>query len=210
MLINFFGNDYDIEFIKKNPYITDYVFLTLSPYEFLEEHFSKGTADKIHLISTVTYYLTDTNSRLQALSYIPRIVTFPTKSERSKKQMMTLMRIARNAFTRADREQIFLILFNNRCRIIFSDILHDASTKNNYVMCNMIEFEAIRHNASYVFIAHNHPSGIAEPSTQDIEQTKRIALNLKKYGILLLDHVICTHEKCVSILASQDFYENNE
>jgi DNA repair protein RadC len=45
-------------------------------------------------------------------------------------------------------------------------------------------------NASAVIIAHNHPSGVAEPSADDIDTTRKIAEACAVVGLRLLDHII--------------------
>ncbi|WP_226582565.1 JAB domain-containing protein [Halobacillus litoralis] len=50
--------------------------------------------------------------------------------------------------------------------------------------------DAIRLSAASIVVAHNHPSGNANPSREDIEVTKRLSEVGKTVGIELLDHVI--------------------
>jgi DNA repair protein RadC len=50
--------------------------------------------------------------------------------------------------------------------------------------------EALGHNAAAVIIAHNHPSGIAEPSQADEAITRRIREALALVDIRVLDHII--------------------
>ena len=50
--------------------------------------------------------------------------------------------------------------------------------------------QALAHNAAALIIAHNHPSGIAEPSHSDRHITERLADALKLVDIRLLDHVV--------------------
>ena len=49
---------------------------------------------------------------------------------------------------------------------------------------------ALQNNAAAVIVAHNHPSGVAEPSQSDIAITKRIKQALALVDIRLLDHFI--------------------
>ena len=49
---------------------------------------------------------------------------------------------------------------------------------------------ALQHNAAALILAHNHPSGIAEPSQADIHITKRIQSALDLVDIRVLDHII--------------------
>ncbi len=50
--------------------------------------------------------------------------------------------------------------------------------------------EALKRNAAALIVAHNHPSGDASPSRQDVELTKRIRDAGAMLGLRLLDHVI--------------------
>ena len=49
---------------------------------------------------------------------------------------------------------------------------------------------AIKNNAAQIIVAHNHPSGVTEPSDEDKEITKRLVEAGKLLGIEILDHVI--------------------
>ena len=55
--------------------------------------------------------------------------------------------------------------------------------------------EAIRSSAASIILAHNHPSGDAEPSEADLEITKRLIEVGKIVGIEVLDHLIITKAK---------------
>jgi len=48
----------------------------------------------------------------------------------------------------------------------------------------------LKHNASAMILAHNHPSGKPEPTQQDIETTEELVETGNKLGIELLDHII--------------------
>ena len=61
---------------------------------------------------------------------------------------------------------------------------------------------AIEYSAAAIVLAHNHPSNIATPSTQDIEITQQLIQAGKILGINILDHVIITKDTYVSISAN--------
>ena len=65
---------------------------------------------------------------------------------------------------------------------------------------------ALAANATTVILAHNHPSGLAFPSGEDVATTKRVADVLKSVDILLFDHVIVSDDDFVS-LAQSGFYD---
>lgn len=59
---------------------------------------------------------------------------------------------------------------------------------------------ALFSNAKYFLIAHNHPSGISNPSKNDLEITKKIAIAAKLFNIFLVDSIIvCKNGKTYSI-----------
>ena len=50
--------------------------------------------------------------------------------------------------------------------------------------------EALNHNAAAVIFAHNHPSGVAEPSHADEQITKRLKEDLVLIDVRVLDHIV--------------------
>jgi DNA repair protein RadC len=59
--------------------------------------------------------------------------------------------------------------------------------------------EAIRNNAAAIILAHNHPSGDAAPSAEDVRVTKAVADAGKLLDIEVLDHIIVAHNSYVSL-----------
>ena len=59
--------------------------------------------------------------------------------------------------------------------------------------------EALTANATAVVLAHNHPSGIAIPSREDIDLTLRLRDALDVMDILLLDHLVIADDDFVSM-----------
>ncbi len=58
--------------------------------------------------------------------------------------------------------------------------------------------DALKHNANAVFIAHNHPSGVPEPSAADRNITKILKDTLHHIDVRLLDHFVVTPGSVVS------------
>jgi DNA repair protein RadC len=56
----------------------------------------------------------------------------------------------------------------------------------------------LRNSASVIF-AHNHPSGVPEPSNADLEITQRLRRALSELDVQVLDHVVVGDGKCVSL-----------
>jgi DNA repair protein RadC len=61
--------------------------------------------------------------------------------------------------------------------------------------------EALRLDARGMIVAHNHPSGNATPSTEDIEVTRILAETSRRLEIRVIDHLIFAGEDCTSFRA---------
>jgi hypothetical protein len=61
---------------------------------------------------------------------------------------------------------------------------------------------ALNANATTVVLAHNHPSGIALPSSDDVQTTHRVAAALDTVDIILADHIIVADDDFVSLVQS--------
>jgi DNA repair protein RadC len=59
---------------------------------------------------------------------------------------------------------------------------------------------ALKANATAIVLAHNHPSGNLNPSTNDIASTKKIVQAAKLLGISVMDHLVITPQGYYSFL----------
>lgn len=96
------------------------------------------------------------------------------------------------------REHLMTIYLNARNEMIFKKPMFIGTLNANLVHPREIFQEALKQNAASVILVHNHPSGDAEPSEDDLEITKRILEAGKIMGIDVLDHVIITKNKVFS------------
>ena len=65
--------------------------------------------------------------------------------------------------------------------------------------CTCLSEGSVNSNASGVVLAHNHPAGIALPSHEDVELTRRLQQALDVVDILLLDHLVIADDDFVSL-----------
>ncbi len=91
-----------------------------------------------------------------------------------------------------DRQaEVFCVLFlDNRHRLICFEECFNGTIDGASVHPREIVRKAIHHNAAAVILAHNHPSGIAEPSQADIALTSRLKDALGLVDVRVLDHFI--------------------
>ncbi len=75
----------------------------------------------------------------------------------------------------------------------------DGGVDSVYFNIRTMVENAIHSNASFVILAHNHPSGLALPSNEDNIATQMLQNALKPVGILLTDHLIFADNDFVSL-----------
>jgi DNA repair protein RadC len=87
--------------------------------------------------------------------------------------------------------EVFVVLFlDNQHRVIETKELFRGTIDSASVYPREVVKEALQLNAAAVILAHNHPSGIAEPSTADREITQKIRDAMGLMDIRVLDHFI--------------------
>lgn len=89
-----------------------------------------------------------------------------------------------------ETEQTLLILMDGRNRLIRELTLTRGTVNASLLSPREIFVEALRSQAVYVMLIHNHPSGDATPSRQDIQITQQIKKSGDLIGIPLIDHII--------------------
>ena len=96
--------------------------------------------------------------------------------------------------------EVFAALFlDNRHQIIKYEELFRGTIDGASVYPREVVKKALEHNAAALIIAHNHPSGVAEPSSADERITIRLKEALGLVDIRLLDHLIVGDGEIVSL-----------
>ncbi len=93
-------------------------------------------------------------------------------------------------FANLPHEVFAAVLMDNRHRVIKVSELFRGTVDGASVHPREVVKEALQHNAAAVIFAHNHPSGLAEPSQADIRITGVLKTALETVDIRVLDHVI--------------------
>ena len=89
------------------------------------------------------------------------------------------------------KREIFTCLFlDTRHRVIASEDLFQGSIDGACVYPRIVAERALRLSAAAVIVAHNHPSGVSEPSLADQASTRRLKDALLLLEIRLLDHFV--------------------
>ncbi|MBM7038069.1 MULTISPECIES: RadC family protein [Vibrio] len=96
-----------------------------------------------------------------------------------------------------DREVFALMLLDNQHQLIRFEELFFGTIDAASVYSREVVKAALNANAAAVILAHNHPSGIAEPSRADKRITSRLVDALGLIDVRVLDHIV-VGEHCVS------------
>ena len=87
--------------------------------------------------------------------------------------------------------EVFACVFlDNRHRVIACEELFRGTIDGASVHPREVVRRALAHNAAAVILAHNHPSGVAEPSQADVALTRRLGDSLGLIDVRVLDHFI--------------------
>lgn len=97
-----------------------------------------------------------------------------------------------------EREEFTALFLDNQHRLIAHETLFTGTINHTQVHPREIVKAALQHNAAAVVVAHNHPSGYAEPSQDDRNITGRISKALTLVDIHLLDHMVIGGMEIVS------------
>jgi len=91
----------------------------------------------------------------------------------------------------SSKDEIFYAIFlNSSNKILFYDAISRGVVNKSAVYPRKITELALKHNATSVIVAHNHPGGSCKPSQNDIIATEAVAKALGTVDISLLDHII--------------------
>ncbi len=97
-----------------------------------------------------------------------------------------------------EREAFYILFLDNQHRVIQDEILFEGTIDSASVYPREVVKRALYHNAAALILAHNHPSGIAEPSQADRRITRRISDALALVDIRVLDHFVIGDGEIVS------------
>ena len=109
-------------------------------------------------------------------------------------------------------ETVFLLCMDAKCKVLCCKKVGEGSVNSASISVRRIVETALNANAVSVVLAHNHPSGLAIPSVEDIQTTKRLGRALHAVEIMLVDHLVVAEDDFVSIVQSGQYspYEHND
>lgn len=100
---------------------------------------------------------------------------------------------------REERREVFAALFlDSQHRVIAFEPLAIGTIDAAAVYPREVIARCLHHNAAALIFAHNHPSGVAEPSSADQLLTQRLVAALRLLDIRVLDHIVIGDAQAVS------------
>lgn len=98
-----------------------------------------------------------------------------------------------------EQEILRVLMLNSKGMLIHDEIVSKGTVRASLISPREIFISALRHLAVSIILMHNHPSGIPDPSREDILLTRRVMDAGHLIGIELLDHIIIGDRLAVSM-----------
>ncbi|WP_253306029.1 RadC family protein [unidentified bacterial endosymbiont] len=133
-----------------------------------------------------------------AMEMAKRCLAYQLKQESVLNCPETTRHYLQNLFYHTQRE-LFLVLFlDNQHRVLRSETLFAGTFNRAAIHPREVVKAALTYNAAALILAHNHPSGVAEPSVADHHITRLIVQACDLIEVTVLDHFIVGHGTILS------------
>ena len=99
-------------------------------------------------------------------------------------------------------ETVFLLCLDAKCKVLCCREIGEGSVNAASISVRKVVEAALSANATSVVLAHNHPSGVALPSADDVQTTCRIAAALSAVEVQLIDHIVVAEGDFISMVQS--------
>lgn len=140
---------------------------------------------KIHGVGSATFVQLQAAKELSARLLVeqqPQMHTFTSSADTKAFLINKLV---------AETKEVFLVLaLDSQHRYLNEKILFTGTINEAAVYPREVVKWVLEQNANAIIIAHNHPSGVAEPSHSDVLITHRIQAALATIDVKVLDHII--------------------
>lgn len=123
-------------------------------------------------------------------------------------KVSAVLKVVRPMLSDLEHEEVYALMMDRSLHLIRKVKISSGSLSSCIIDVNGIARQALLSRASGVIIAHNHPSGSAEPGKADINQTAILKNALKLIDVTLIDHVIVAYGGHAYSFAEETFYHN--
>ncbi len=94
-----------------------------------------------------------------------------------------------------ERETTRIVILNTKCQMTDWLDIAEGTVMASYLDAREILREALRRDAVFICVLHNHPSGDPAPSMEDIRSTRRLLAAAEVVGIQVIDHIVIGDNK---------------
>lgn len=101
----------------------------------------------------------------------------------------------------AQQEHFFVLYLNQQNELLRGELLFKGTLDRSLVHPREVFSLAVRLHCARLILAHNHPGGSLQPSTQDLDVTRLLVSAGKLMGIAVLDHLIVSQRGFCSLRA---------
>lgn len=96
-------------------------------------------------------------------------------------------------------EQSRLLMFDTKSKLLREEIISIGTVNASIMSPREVFLLAVKYEAVYIILLHNHPSGDPTPSKEDIAVTKRMKEAGELLGVTLMDHIIIGDNRYISL-----------
>ena len=162
--------------------------------------YARGSLSQLlHEPMPVAYTQPRVASKLQAAAELVRRSLIEAMAHRdvlaSPAEVRTYLRVM---LAKRDHEVFMVLFLDAQNRVIASEEMFRGTLTQTSVYPREVVKRALAHNAAAVILAHNHPSGLAEPSRADEFLTRTLRESLALIDVRVLDHFIVAGNGVVS------------
>ncbi len=117
----------------------------------------------------------------------------------SYKSDEAIKKLAQSYFFNETKERFLVLGFDSGMKLILNDFISEGDSIHTEFDLKHFVSKVIESESDSIVLVHNHPDGQAYPSGADLDATAVISTMLKKLGVKLLDHIIISSEKTLSV-----------
>lgn len=141
------------------------------------------------------------------LNLIPAVARYygVDRSNREDKPLRTINECGaylKERFMGHSNETVYLLCLDAKCKPLCCPKIGEGGVNSAGIPIRRVVEAALGANATSVILAHNHPSGLALPSHEDIMTTRRVAAALDAVEVRLADHIVVADDDFTSMLQS--------
>ena len=127
---------------------------------------------------------------LAAMEIVRRQLRAPLKKANVIRNPDDLFEYLKASMSHNSREEFRLIHLNRLRHLIDEEVLFEGTIDQGAIYARIVVESALRKKASAIIFAHNHPTGPAQASSEDVELTRALIKACRAVDIPVLDHVI--------------------